>query len=79
MCHWLFEMFDQYVYVAESPLVPECLLVPHTDLRLQCSFVKNIRCEFTKRFHDDCVPPSAQFWPTFHVKHCAIYDEVIAT
>jgi len=34
-------LFDQYVYAAESPLVHEYKVVPHTDLTLKCSFVRD--------------------------------------
>jgi hypothetical protein len=71
-------LFDQYVHATKSRLVPEYKLVPHTDLTLQCTFVRHKRCEFNRRFHDN-VPLSEWFWSTFHMEHCASYEEVFAT
>ena len=71
-------LFDQFFHTAESPLVPQYKLVPHTNLTLQCTFVRNKRCDCDKRFHDDCVSPSERLWSTFHVELCVCYEELVA-
>lgn len=72
------KLFDQYVYAAELPLVAECRPVPYTYPALTCIFVRNRWYEFTKIFHDDCVPRPSDSGP-HSTWNTADEVEVIAT
>jgi len=66
------------MFTRQSPLVPDYRLVP-SDLSLRCIIARDLRCEFSKGFHYECVPPSKRFWGTLEVEHCDSYEDVVAT
>jgi len=41
-------LYHQYIYAVDSNVVPEDKLVPLTFFPLQCTFVRDKRCEFSK-------------------------------
>ena len=83
--HILFEftlthrtLYQQYVWAAESHIVPDDRLILCTFPRLQCTFVRNKGCDIRKRFHKSCVNPSGRYWYTYTEEYCATRDEAIA-
>jgi len=47
-------LYHQYVYAEESNIVPADRLIPRTFPQLQCTFVRDNRCDIRRRFHKAC-------------------------
>jgi len=71
------KLYHQYVYAVESNVVPDDRLVPLSFSHLICSFVRDKRHIFSKRFHDSCVIPSERYWSTAYIELHATIGEAI--
>ena len=72
-------LYHQYVYAVKSDIVPFDRLIPLTFPKLQCTFVRDDRCDVRKRFHKACVILSGPYWSTFYEEYCDTKEEAIAT
>ena len=73
-------LFHQYLYAVESNTVSEEELVPLTFLTFsswKCTFVRDKRCESSKKFHHDCVILSERYYPTTYTMFFQNPEEAI--
>ena len=70
-------LYHQYVYAAESNIVPVDRLIPHTFPQLECTFVRDNH-DIRKRFHKACVIPSGRYWYTYYGEYSATREEAVA-
>jgi len=72
-------LYHQYLYAVKSDIVPFDRLILLTFPKLQCTFMRDNRCDFHKRFHKACVILSGPYWSTFYEEYCDTKEEAIAT
>ena len=71
-------LYHHYLHAANSHLVPEHQLIPHTGICFRSATLITL-CERVNRFHEYCIPDRDVLWRSFDNEHCASYEEVIAT
>lgn len=72
-------LYHQYIYAVEQNIFPIDRLISLTFSKLQCTFVRDKRCEISKRFHNDCVIPCERYWSTLYAEDCATKEQAIVT
>jgi len=72
-------LYHQFVYAAESDIVPVDKLIPPTFPKLQCTFMQDMGCDVRKRFRKAGVMPSGRYWYTYIEEYCATREEAVAT
>ena len=72
-------LYHHYLHAANSHLVPELKLNPHTGICLQAAYAHHTLSDHEPRFHEYCIRDRYVCWRSFDNEHCASYEGVIAT
>jgi len=72
-------LYQHYLHAANSHLVPEHKLIPHTGICLQAAYAHHTLSDHENRFHEYCIPDRYVCFSSFDNEHYASYEGVIAT